>query len=272
MFRISCFADEISSELEEQVRVMQDGRVHYAELRSMWNRNVLDLTDDELDRIKERFAQSGIRISCIGSPIGKTDIRADFSAQLKQLHRAVEVALHMGCRFIRIFSFYMGGDELDQNRDAVIGRLGRMLRQAEKYGLVLLHENEAGIYGQRSERCLDLIESLPDSCFGAVFDPSNFVAAGEEPLESFGRLGSHIRYVHIKDIRRDTGVHVIAGRGDGRIKEILGALRDREGLFLSLEPHLSRADKFTGFTGPELFREDLEALRDILRELGIGFE
>ena len=272
MFRISCFADEISPELDEQAEVVAGNGVRYVELRSVWDKNVLDLTDDELDHVKERFARRGIGISSIGSPVGKTEIGEDFGGEMERFGRAVDVALRMECRFIRVFSFYMDEDSLESHRDAVVSRLGWMLRLAREKGITLLHENEAGIYGQHSARCLELFKALPDSHLMAAFDPSNFVVAGEAVLTSFERLRDHIGYMHIKDSMAGTGEIVVAGRGDGRIREILDGLRDREGLFLSLEPHLSCAGKYRGFSGPELFREDLEALRGILGELDIPFE
>jgi hypothetical protein len=37
--------------------------------------------------------------------------------------------------------------------------------------------------------------------------------------------------------------------------------------FLSLEPHLSNAGKFSGFSGPDLFRVASRALKNILTEI-----
>ncbi|MDD4745335.1 MAG: sugar phosphate isomerase/epimerase, partial [Eubacteriales bacterium] len=74
MFRISCFADEIAPDLNEQAAVMRRNDIRYAELRSVWNKNVLDLDDDELDRVKRVFSEHGIQVSSIGSPIGKVPV------------------------------------------------------------------------------------------------------------------------------------------------------------------------------------------------------
>ncbi|HHV97219.1 MAG TPA: TIM barrel protein [Clostridiaceae bacterium] len=273
MFRISCFADEISSDLNEQIDVLSKNKIKFVELRSVWKKNVMELSDNELDLVKERFWDNGISISSIGSPIGKVDINDDFEKHLERFKRAVEIALKMETRYIRIFSFYMNKEELDMHHQKVVDRLRCFIEIAEENNLVLLHENEANIYGESSTRCLKLFKSLPYNNFRAVFDPSNFIVAGEDVLnESFGKLKDYIEYIHVKDSRKDTGEKVVAGKGDGHIPEILDELRHKEGMFLSLEPHLARGGKYGGFTGPELFEEALEALRRILIELKIDFE
>ena len=88
MFRISCFADEISADLNEQIEVLVKNNIKYIELRSVWEKNVLDLSDEEIATVKEQFLKHGIRISSIGSPIGKVNITDDFDAHLDKFRRA----------------------------------------------------------------------------------------------------------------------------------------------------------------------------------------
>lgn len=272
MYRISCFADEISPELGEQIACMKENGVRYVELRSVWNKNVSDLTDDELETIKAQFAAAGIAVSSIGSPIGKVSIEDDFGPHFKRFERVVQIAKRMDAPNIRIFSFFMKKEEYGRYEQAVVERLEAMLRVAEANNVRLLHENEANIFGEPSLNCKKLFDALGSDFFGAVLDPSNFVVAGEDPLASYANIAKYVEYIHVKDSVRESGQIVVAGRGDGRIQELLDALRERDGMFLSLEPHLSEAGQFRGFTGPKLFKEDLEALRAILKELNIRYE
>lgn len=270
MVRISCFADEISPDLYEQIAVMRQGDVRHVELRSVWNKNVLDLDDDELERVKAAFESNGIRVSSIGSPIGKVPVTDDFEAHFERFRRAIAVAEKMETRYIRIFSFYIPAGEHDRYEQTVVERLGRMLAMAREHHVVLLHENEKDIFGESSANCLKLFQALHPAGLGAVFDPSNFVAAGEQVYaDSFARLKPYVLYLHIKDSIRSSGQIVLAGQGDGDIPAILHDLRDREDLFMSLEPHLAQAGTFCGFSGPDLFMKALAALRGILDELGI---
>jgi sugar phosphate isomerase/epimerase len=75
--------------------------------------------------------------------------------------------------------------------------------------------------------------------------------------------------VHIKDALMSEKRVVPAGQGDGQVRELLVALRQRgfDG-FLSLEPHLASGGPFSGFSGPELFGVAVDALRKLLSEIG----
>ena len=273
LYRISCFADEISSDLNEQIEVMKRNDIKYVELRSVWGKNVLDLDNDKLKVVKKSFDSNSIKVSSIGSPIGKININADYKEHLKKFERAIEIAVFMETQYIRIFSFYMEKEEIDLYEKIVIERLAQMVDIAKEKGIVVLHENEADIFGESSINCLKLFQSIDSRSFKAVFDPSNFVVAGEEVFtESFRRLYDYVEYMHIKDSKKDIGEITVAGEGDGHLKEILDALRNKDGMFLSLEPHLAYAGKFKGFTGPELFEKDLAALKVMIKELNVDFE
>ncbi len=68
MIRLSAFADEISPDLDEQIATLQRQGIRYLDLRSMWNINVLDLSDAHIRQIKQildaqRHARGGYRFS-----------------------------------------------------------------------------------------------------------------------------------------------------------------------------------------------------------------
>ena len=80
MFRLSAFADEISPELEEQIKVCKENSVTHFELRSVYGKNVLDFDQSLRNEIKTRLADNGMGVASIGSPIGKVKISADWTA------------------------------------------------------------------------------------------------------------------------------------------------------------------------------------------------
>lgn len=271
MFRISCFADEISPDFDEQLRVMNENDIVYLELRSAWDKNVLDLNESELKYIKSAMEKNNKVVSSIGSPIGKVHITEDFNKHMERFKIAVENAIYFNTKYIRIFSFYMGKNSLGEHRDEVIERLQKMADYAKLNNVMLLHENEAGIYGEKSENCVDLFRMVKRSNFRAVFDPANFVFADEDPFnESFPELKEYIEYIHVKDASIGKVIKP-AGMGDGKVKEILKELKERDGMFLSLEPHLAQAGRFKGYTGPDLFKEASNALKHILDEIGAQY-
>src|SRR5918996_3647556 len=93
VWTLTGFADEISPELEGQLETLGEESIGYIELRSVWNTNVLDLSDDELDRVKSAAAQRGIGISSIGSPIGKVPVTEPLGPHLERFRRALHAAM-----------------------------------------------------------------------------------------------------------------------------------------------------------------------------------
>ncbi len=271
MYTLSCFADEISPHLNEQLDEMERLKVRYLSLRSIEDVNVLKLTDAQLRELAASLKARGMGVSSIGSPVGKTPISEDASLCLDQTRRAVEIAQMLDCARVRVFSFYMEKDELDARRGEVIDRLRRMAEIAAAAGVTLMHENEAGIYGERSERCGDILRSVNHPALRAVFDASNFVAAGEAPFdESLPRVRDYVDYLHIKDSRHADGVIVPAGEGDGQLPDVLKAFAEKD-VFLTLEPHLAAAGRMRGFTGAELFARAHAALTGLLRSANIAY-
>jgi len=266
-FTFSCFGDEISPELTEQVAVMKANDVHALEFRGMDGVNILDLTQSQLDRAASILNGEGITVSAIGSPIGKIKITDPFLPHLDRFKRALDVARFFKAPYIRMFSFFIpAGSDPAEHRDEVLWRWGRFVDEAKGSGVILLHENEKDIYGDTAVRCLDLLQTLNCAYVRATFDPANFVQCDVETYpHAFNLLKPWIVYMHIKDARKTDHAFVPSGQGDGKLPEILKALKD-DGFkgYLSLEPHLN--DSLPG-GGPELFKVAVDALKQVLSAL-----
>ncbi len=272
---LSGFADEIAPDLDVQLETLAAEGIRYLELRGIWSKGVLSLSDEELARAKQAMDARGIGVSAIGSPIGKIGIKDDFAAHLAAFRRALEVARYMGAPYIRLFSFFMPhGEDPLRYRDEVMQRMRALVEAAAGSGIMLLHENEKDIYGMPADRCVDILRTVNSPQLRATFDPANFVQAGEHPYdECFPKLRPYIQYMHIKDALLRDGSNVPAGEGDGQIPQIMRALHESGWTgFLSLEPHLARAERMGGFTGPERFHVAAEALRKSLYALQNPYE
>jgi sugar phosphate isomerase/epimerase len=275
MWTLTGFADEISPELDQQLDTLAAEGMKFLELRGAWGSNVLKLSDTEVARVKGDLAARGIGVSSIGSPIGKIGITDDFAPHLEAFRRALHVAHELDAPFIRIFSFFIPqGDDPVQHRGAVLDRMGQLVQVAEGSGLTLVHENEKEIYGDIPSRCLDILASIDSPILRAAWDPANFVQCGVRPhQEGYAQLRPYIAYVHIKDALLGSGQVVPAGQGDGELRTTIVALRDSgfDGFF-SLEPHLASAGKFSGFSGPDLFRTAVQAFKGLLRDEQIAWQ
>ena len=275
MWTLSGFADEVSADLDEQCRAFNDLGIGYVEFRGAWDTNVLDLDDDQLDRAANTLAAHGLRTSSVGSPIGKIGIYDDFEAHLRPLDRALQVAARLTARIVRIFSFWMPeGDDPAIHRDEVLRRMAALCDRAAGSGVILVHENEKGIYGNTPQRCLDIVESVGSPGLRLTWDAANFVQCGVRPhTEGFAMLRPYLEYLQVKDALRATGEVVVAGDGDGEVRETIRALHaDGFDGFFSLEPHLSAVGALGGFSGPELFGTAHAAFTRLLEDEAIAYQ
>ncbi len=270
MFVLSGFGDEIAAELDQQLDALLRMDIHHLELRGVWGKNVLDFSNQDVETIGAALKARGMGVSAIGSPIGKVPIDSPLEPHLDDLKRIMEIAHLLDTAYVRLFSFYVEPGAADNHRTEVLRRMEAMVRAAEGSDIVLLHENEKDIYGDTPERCADILRSVDSPVLRAVFDPANYVQVGvEQPFErGWPLLGDYVVYAHIKDALLEDGRVVPAGQGDGQVRELLRALKDRgDRCFLSLEPHLVFAGASQGFTGEDLFRQAAEALRELLLPL-----
>ena len=237
---ISGFSDEICADVKTQFKALNKLGIKYFEPRGINGKNISELSAAEVTDLKRLMDEYGLSASSIGSPVGKTKLSEDFAAHFERFKGVVETANALGAKYIRIFSFYHdGGEWTEEERAEVIKRLKKMSAYAAENGVVLLHENEKGIYGDTAARCADIMRELYSDSFKAVFDPANFVQCGEDTKNAYNLMQDYIEYIHIKDAKNSDGTVVPAGMGDGNVEWLMKQLFENgyHG-FLSLEPHL----------------------------------
>jgi sugar phosphate isomerase/epimerase len=272
---LSGFADEISPDPAEQLATLAAESITHLELRGAWSVNVADFTAEQVAAFRTAVDGAGVRVSAIGSPVGKIPVGAPLGPELDRMRRVADVAAELGTAIARVFSFYIpAGDPPERYRQQVIDRMGALAGIAEDRGLVLAHENEKEIYGDTPDRCADVITAVGSPALRATFDPANFVQCGVRPhSDAYALLRPFLVYLQVKDARAATGEVVPAGEGDGQLRETLTALRDSGFTgFMSLEPHLAQAGRFGGFSGPQGFRRAAQALKSLLNELSISYQ
>jgi sugar phosphate isomerase/epimerase len=269
---LSGFGDEIDPDPSVQIAVLKALGANAIEVRSAWGVNVVDLDDDQLAELKAVLARGRMRVSAVASPIGKVHVDADPQSEVDRLARVIRVADALGTRNIRIFSFFLEDRAPESARDAVLARMSRLADAAERAGVVLLHENEKGIYGDTPDRVLDIIESVGSSALRVAWDSANFVQVGvtRPHDEGYRMLRPHLEYLQVKDALSATGEVVPAGEGDGQVALTIAALAaDGYSGFASLEPHLADAHDLGGFSGPAAFGRAARAFRSLAETAGV---
>jgi len=273
MIKLSAFADEISPDLDEQIRVCRENSVTHFELRGVNNINVLDFDKNLRKEVKAKLDDGGMGVIAIGSPIGKVKVSDSWEKHFDRFKTAVELAQFFNSPLIRIFSYYPPGErgeDMSGHREEVMRRMRAKVEYIKNIPVTLVHENEQHIYGDNGERCLDLMKTIESPKLRFAFDFANFVQSGAEPLKNWPMLKPYTIHIHIKDAKKGIGKVMPAGQGDGHLAEILvDAIKSGYRGFFSLEPHLAKHEQLGGFSGPELFKVAAEALKKLCREKGI---
>lgn len=260
--KLSGFADEIAEDLVTQVENLKKLNMSYIEMRGVDGDNLIYHSNGKVREIKKYLDANDIRLSALGSPLGKIGIEDPFEPHFESFKRAIDISHQMDCNRIRMFSFYLPENNNPAEYEGpVFERLGQFLDYANENDAVLLHENEKGIYGEKAAECKKIMDTFYGDHFQAIFDFANFVQAGEDTLEAYELLRKYISYIHVKDARMVDGSVVPAGFGDGHVKEILADLfaTGFDG-FLSLEPHLFH------FSGFELLEKDGISVKETERK------
>lgn len=276
MAKLSAFADEVTEDFRSQVEFLAKEKVGYIEPRFVDRKNIMDLSRSELDEARKMIRDHGLKVSAIGSPIGKVRLDEPFGPHLDKFKHAVDLAQFFETPFIRMFSYYAPeGKNIDDYRDQVLERMAAKVQLVEGADVTMVHENEAHIYGHTAENCADLIEAVGSDRLRLAYDPANFVW-GEKITNNvevcWPVMKPYVAHIHIKDWKLGSAdVGSLPGQGDGQIKELLAelAVMGYDGC-MTMEPHLKTGGQFGGSTGPELFSKAIAAVRELADEVGLA--
>ncbi len=291
MMELGIITDEVDDDLEVACRHIADWGVEHVELRMLWGRNVVELDEADVLRALALLRRHDLRVTAIASPVFKSPLdeqprtqKADFAlegvdtmeAQLELLDRACALANRFDAPMVRVFTFWREAWD-DAVTVDLVGKLRQAAEVARRHDVVLAIENEpvciVGTGQELGRLCGALDDGVPDDLarhLGALWDPGNALAAGEDPPypDGYEALGSvRLVHVHLKDLRfDDAGAPVFVPLGEGRVdyEEQLARLR-ADGYVgkLVLEPHYRPA----GMTRAEAAHACVVATQRLLARL-----
>jgi sugar phosphate isomerase/epimerase len=218
-FPIAAITDEFSQDMEKAVRSMSEIGMTGVELRMVFGKNIIDLTDAEVDRAREIAAQHGMQVMSIASPLLKCvlpdapevdarfqqDIFASkhtFGDQPRLAERALEIAERTGALIIRVFSYWRTVRP-EACFDRIVRALERLAAQAAPHGRVIGLENEHACNIATAEETVRVLTAVDHPNLKVVWDPANAYISGETPYpDGYRRLpAERIVHVHAKDCR-----------------------------------------------------------------------
>jgi sugar phosphate isomerase/epimerase len=267
-FRIAAITDEFTPDFDAALSAMASVGMAGAELRTLWGKNIIDLSDEELDRAVAAAKQHGIEIVSIATPLLKCTLpdappvderfqqdsfasKHAFADQPRLAARAFEIAERTGARILRVFSYWRTVDP-SACFDRIVEALDGLAGQAAARGVTIGVENEHACNIGTGAETVRVLAALDHPNLKVVWDPANALVAGESPIEGYSKLPpARIAHVHAKDCTVEDHKATWCELGTGAIPwpmQIDALARDGYTGWISLETHWPGpdGDKFAG--------------------------
>ncbi len=211
--RIAAITDEYSPDLALALSAMTATGMTGAELRVLWGKNIMDLSDDELSKAKALLAEHEMEVISIASPLLKCvlpnapeidgrfqqDVFAakhTFEDQPRLTDHAFKVAEFFGAKIVRVFSYWRTV-EPEKTYDAVASALHSLGDKAAPRGLTIGLENEHACNVATAAHSAKMLSMVQHPSVKLVWDPANALCSGESPFPGGYSLLPKDRIVHV---------------------------------------------------------------------------
>lgn len=285
---LAAITDEYSQDLGTALEAMAEVGMTGVELRTVAGRNIVDLTNAELDDVRDQVESRGMRILSIASPVLKCTLPGGppldpsfqmdvfgsprtFEDQPALIDRSFEVANRTGAGLIRVFSYWRTV-EPSKCFGAVRQALEALAERADADDLVIGLENEHACNIATAAETAQLLEVVRHPALQVIWDPANALVAGEAaPYPDGYHLlpKRRIVHVHAKDcfVTGHTPTWTSIGQNLNWRAQIRSLVDDGFRGAISLETHWKGPngnDKF------EASRACARILRDLIDEAVAG--
>ena len=281
MFKLGTITDGISRDFEYALDTMVATGLEYVELQYLWEKQVGDLTDADIERVQGLIAARNLKVSCISHhnlsalPVDTAVVAPAYREHITTLQRCIDVAQAVGTNLVRIFSFrkemVLFGAEPVISEGAwatLMNRLEEPLQIADAAGITLVMET--AISGNVTSALLarKLIDALDVPHLKVLWDPCSSLYCTEVPYpDGYEAIREHIAHVHLKDgvVNLPAATFDFCAMRQGQMdpyyNDIVGALK-RDGY----EGAISLESVYTpvGGTREDGFRESLPVFMELM--------
>ena len=199
--------------------------------------------------------------------------------------KAIEMSAALGAKYCRVLSGQRRKDiTREEGMGYVVDSINACIPTAKDLGITLIIENHykddfwtEPEFAQMMDVFVDLVSRIDSPYFGVNFDPSNAIAAGEEPLELLEKVKHKVLTMHasdrylangtIEDLRKAEGgsagyvsffKHGVIGKGLNDYDAIFSTLKD-----VGFDSWISIED---GVDGMEQMHESADFLREKIKK------
>ena len=241
-YKRSVVTDEISQDLDRAIRLAREFDLDGLDIRSVWDKTIHQLDNDELDRLRMAADAAKLSIPCVAPPFLKCTIGvpSEWAEHKRILERSLQAAERLGARYVRGFSFWKEIG-LERHWHQLVDAYREIAPMIERSGMILAIENEPSCLIGTTEHLPRLLRDIGSKNVRALWDPANAAHDGELAIpDGFDRIFDDSVHVHIKDGRHVDGKweHAIVGEGTVGLVDFSRALAKRgyDG-WVALETH-----------------------------------
>ncbi len=213
MISAGAITDEFSPDIAIAAEAMATIGMSTAELRMIGGKNIIDLTDAEVDSALNVLRASGLQVIAIASPLLKCTLpdapavderfqqdmfasKHTFTDQPRLTERAFAIAKRTGARIIRVFSYWRVV-EPDAVFDRVVSALHDLADKAAREDLIIGIENEHACNIATAAETARVLSAVDHPNLKVVWDPANAYVSGSKDLTPPARIA----HVHAKDCK-----------------------------------------------------------------------
>ena len=196
-FHVAVINDEITQDFDHACYVAShDFGMSWIEIRSMWHKSAMNLSEDEVGQAKKILAKYNLKVTDIGSPLFKTDWpgapkskygkrgdmheaeKTTFQEQDDILEKSIALAKQFGTNKVRCFDFWRL-DDVTPYRAAIDEKLRTTAEKAGKNGVLLVLENEFECNTATGREAARTLNAISTPHLALNWDPGNAVMRGE---------------------------------------------------------------------------------------------
>ena len=220
MTKLGVITDGISREFEHALSVMNEVGLTQAELQYLWDVEVGDLSDAQLDRAQQLVAAHGVEVSCIsrhifgGLALGDLSSTAPvYREHLAALNRCIDMAQALDCPLVRIMSFKKemilfgshGAEEWNVARgawDKARELIGGAAQIAEDRAITIVVETGNNAITNSAFLARRMVDDVGSDRLRVMWDPANALYSTEAAYpDGYEALrGGYLGHIHLKDV------------------------------------------------------------------------
>jgi sugar phosphate isomerase/epimerase len=261
--KVTTIPNEFSQDLEKVLNLLSHNDINYVELASMWDKDILDLSPEEEDKVENLLDQYGMEVSAIQTQImkcyprdsphakpGTRNMHADADYNLSRIDRAIELAQRFKTDNIVTYSYLAKEGVTEQNWGRMLDDYEGLVMKCAKANKILVLENEHDCYVGLIDDVYRIMTHFNSPHLRWLFDTGNlFMKTNNFTKDDFEKVKEFIGYWHVKDVKKSlfgkSKKWAVFGKGMVPSKEIFSYfIKDGYTGYFSAEPHQHGAKKW----------------------------